>query len=178
MDELEQENVKWTGGVEPASNKRTLELCFISFVLVVVLSAFLIAAFSYDFVAARAPLCVMVPLLVLIGVQMKRTAGAVHTGSLRVELLEAFHRKNKEFNAVAAFIGCMMGLLALILIVGHYVGVAVFMYFLLRVIAKESLRLSAWVTTGVTATIYFLFEHGFNIELYRGLIVRLLSGYS
>jgi len=37
--------------------------------------------------------------------------------------------------------------------------------------------LSAMVSAGVTVVLYFLFEHGFNIEMYRGLIYNLLSGY-
>ena len=68
-------------------------------------------------------------------------------------------------------------LMLLIFFAGHYVGVATFMYILLNVISKESKLLSALVSTGVTAILYVLFEIGFNIELFRGLIYNLLSGY-
>ena len=71
----------------------------------------------------------------------------------------------------------MVLLLLLILVAGHYAGIAAFMFVLLRLISKESLDLSLLISIGVTISIYFLFEHGFNIELYRGLIFKLWSGY-
>lgn len=157
-------------------NRTTLELCFISFVGIVVLSA-LVAALSYDLVSARAPLCIMVPLLILTGVQFGRTLKASRAHDVRRDLLQVFRGRSGEFNAVASFIGCMTLLLALIFVAGHYAGIAAFMFFLLRTLSGESLRLSATLSIGVTASIYFLFEHGFNIELYQGLILRLLSGY-
>jgi len=157
-------------------DKSTLELVFISLTGIAVLCGF-IAALGYDFVSARTPLCIMVPLLILIGVQFNRTRKAVHINSVLSDLSQAFKGKNENFNSIAAFIGWMVLLLLLILVAGHYAGIAVFMFVLLRMISKESWKLSILISGGVTIIIYFLFEHGFNIELYRGLLYKLLSGY-
>ena len=50
---------------ETAQKSVALELVFISFVGLVVVGAF-IAALNYDFVSARAPLVIIVPLLILV----------------------------------------------------------------------------------------------------------------
>jgi len=156
--------------------KSALELCFIILVGLSVMGGFF-AALTYDFVSARAPLFVMVPLLLLIFVQMNRTRRQARDRSVMAELSWAFSGKNPEFNAVAGFIGLMVLLLLLIYVVGHYVGISVFMLILLRLLSKESWVLSLTITVVVTALIYMLFEHGFNIELYRGYIFRMLSLY-
>jgi hypothetical protein len=63
----------------------------------------------------------------------------------------------------------------LIDLVGHYIGISVFMFVLMRWIAKEKLWLSLAIAAGVTLLIFVLFEYGFNIELYRGYLFKLLS---
>jgi hypothetical protein len=157
-------------------DKSTLELFFISLTGIAVIGGF-IAALGYDFVSARTPLCIMVPLLILIGVQFNRARKAVRAETVKSDLSQVFKGQNKGFNSVAAFIGWMALLLLLILVAGHYAGIAAFMFVLLRLISKESWTLSLLISIGVTAIIFFLFEHGFNIELYRGLIYKLVSGY-
>lgn len=155
---------------------QTLEMIFIVFVGVVVLSAF-VAALGYDILSARAPLFIMVPLLILIGVQFNRTRKALSPNEMKSNVGDAASGKNKEFNAVLGLITWMCALLAVIYIAGHYLGIVIFMFLLLYVVAKESLRLSIIVTVAVTAFIYILFEHGFNIELYRGLLYRMMFEY-
>ena len=71
----------------------------------------------------------------------------------------------------------MMFVLLLIYAVGRYVGISVFMLVLLRLIARESWRLSVVLTACVALSIYLLFEHGFNIELNRGVLNDLLLRY-
>ena len=155
--------------------KTTLELYFISFVGVVVVGAF-VAALSYDFVSARTPLVVMVPLLLLIAAQFNRTRRASKTEVVLSDLSHALKGRNKQFNSVAGLIGWTILLMLLILVAGHYAGIAAFMFVLLRLVSKETKLLSVLTSVGVTVIIYFLFERGFNIELYRGLIYKLLSG--
>ncbi|MEX2496251.1 MAG: tripartite tricarboxylate transporter TctB family protein [Woeseia sp.] len=162
--------------VRPGAGRDTLELCFIAVTGVVVASAF-VAALTYDRVSARAPLFVMLPLLVLIGLQLRRSIAAIRHQRLHGELSAALRGQYVEFNSVVGFIGWMLLLLGLIYVAGHYVGIAAFMFTLLRAYAKETLRLSLLVTVGVTAIIYLLFEHGFNIPLYRGLIFGILENY-
>lgn len=159
-----------------ARRKTVLELCFISLLGIMVLGGF-IAALSYDFVSARAPLFIMVPLLILIGIQFNRARRQAHVQDLIAEMSLAVKGKNSDFNSVAGFVGLMILLLLLIYVAGHYIGISVFMFVLLRWISKEHPVLSLLIAVGVTIVIYFLFEHGFNIELYRGYIFRLLSRY-
>ena len=154
-----------------------LEFCFSIFVSIIVLSAF-IACLTYDFVSARTPIVILVPLLVLSGIQLTRAwkaaAGEIH---LIADLSNVFSFKNKEFNGIAGFFGWMIFLLILIFVTGHYVGAAVFMFFLMHLVAEEKLSLSIIVSVVTTIIIFMLFEHLFNIELYRGLIFRIWAGY-
>ncbi|MEE9159399.1 MAG: hypothetical protein V3U60_13575 [Gammaproteobacteria bacterium] len=158
-------------------NNTTLELFFIVLVGLALGTAF-IAALTYDFVSARTPLCILVPLLLLIGTQINRTRIATNAKKVMSDLSYAVRGQNRKFNKAAGMVGWIVMLMLLILIAGHYVGVATFMYILLNVISKESKLLSASVSIGVTTIIYILFELGFNIELYRGLFYDLLSGYA
>jgi F0F1-type ATP synthase assembly protein I len=58
----------------PSSTKKkkylTLELCFSIFVAIIVLGAF-IACLTYDFVSARTPIVILVPLLILSGFNIR-----------------------------------------------------------------------------------------------------------
>ena len=71
----------------------------------------------------------------------------------------------------------MSFLLLLIYVAGHYVGISVFMFVLMYWVSNERPIFALLVSIGVTVLIYILFEHGFNIELYRGYIPRLLGRY-
>jgi hypothetical protein len=132
----------------------------------------------YDFVSARTPLVILTPLLILSGLNIKRAwSNASGEVDIKSDLLNVFQFKNKEFNSVAGFFGWMVFLLGLIFITGHYAGIAVFMFFLIYLVAEEKLSLSIIVSAVTTLVIYLLFEHLFNIELYRGLIFRIWAGY-
>ncbi len=161
---------------EVTENNTTLELFFVVLIGLAFVAA-LIAALNYDFVSARTPLVILVPLLILIGAQINRTRKATNAEAIKSSLSRVAAGKDRKFNMAAGMSGWIVMLMLLIFFAGHYVGVATFMYILLNVISKESKLLSALVSTGVTAILYVLFEIGFNIELYRGLIYNFLSGY-
>jgi len=161
---------------EVTENNTTLELFFVVLIGLAFVAAFF-AALNYDFVSARTPLVILVPLLILIGAQINRTRKATNAKAIKSSLSRVAAGKDRKFNLVAGMSGWIVMLMLLIFFAGHYVGVATFMYFLLNVISKESKLLSALVSTGVTAILYVLFEIGFNIEMYRGLIYNFLSGY-
>ncbi len=161
---------------ETARKSVALELVFISIVGLVVAGA-LIAALNYDFISARAPLVIIVPLLILIGVQINKTRGQAEHHVVLEHLSHALKGRNSKFNTVLRFVAFMSFLLLLIYVAGHYVGISVFMFVLMHWISRERLILALLVSVGVAVLIYFLFEHGFNIELYRGYIPRLLSRY-
>ncbi len=161
---------------ETAQKSVALELVFISFVGLVVVGAF-IAALNYDFVSARAPLVVMVPLLILVGMQINKMRRQAEHHVVLEQLSHALKGRNSNFNAVLRFVAFMTFLLLLIYVAGHYVGISVFMFVLMHWISRERRILALLVSVGVTVLIYFLLEHGFNIELYRGYIPRLLGRY-
>ncbi len=161
---------------ETAQNNVVLELVFITFIGLVVIGA-LVAALNYDFISARAPLVIMVPLLILIATQFNKTRRRAGHDVLRNQLSYAFKGRNSKFNSVLRFIAYMTLLLLLIYVAGHYVGISVFMFVLMYWISRERPILALLVSVGVTVLIYFLFEHGFNIELYRGYIFKLLGRY-
>lgn len=150
-----------------------LELVFIAVLGLFVVGGF-IAALSYDFVSARAPIVIMVPLFLLIALQFNKTRKKAENHLVMHELKHALRGENQEFNSVFRFMGFMALLLVLIWFTGHYVGIAVFMFAMLYWISREHPILAVLVAVGVTLLIYVLFEHVFNIELYRGYLPRLL----
>lgn len=150
-------------------SKRATEFIFIVAVGFIVLAAFA-AALGYDPISARAPLCIMAPLLILIGVQFNRCRKATEVRHVSAELQLLVTGPRQRFRAVLSLIGWMALLLMGIYIAGHYAGMAIFLLLMLRVVAKESLRLSIVLTVLVTFGVYLLFENVFNIELYRGLL--------
>ena len=161
---------------EATQKSVALELVFIAIVGLVVVGAF-IAALNYDFVSARAPLVIMVPLLILIGMQFNKTRRQAEHRVVTMHLSQALKGRNSEFNAVLRFVAFMTCLLLMIYVAGHYVGISVFLFVMMYWISREHAIFALLVSIGVTVLIYFLFEHGFNIELYRGYIPRLLGRY-
>jgi hypothetical protein len=153
-----------------------LDLIFIVMLAVIVTGAF-VSALTYDFVSARTPLVILVPLLVLIAMQLVKSLKATSGADVAAYFKELIKGHYSEFNGVAAFFGWMLMLLALIYVAGHYAGIAGFMFILLYLVAEEKLVLSLSVSSGVTLMVYLLFEHVFGIELYRGLIYRIWAGY-
>ena len=157
---------------ETTGNKTTLELLFTTLLGLAFVAAF-VAAFSYDRSSAQAPLIILVPLLVLITAQINRTRKATDKKTVVSDISCAVKGKNPNFSKAAGIVGWIVMLMLLIFIAGHYVGIAAFMFVLLHVVSREGRLLSALVSAGVTVIIYFLFEHGFNIEMYRGLVFDL-----
>jgi hypothetical protein len=157
------------------SNKITLELYFIVAVGLIVCAAFFSAS-SYEFVSARTPIVIMVPLIILIGAQFVRAKRASRNVDVRSVLSTVVKGENKTFNQAAGFIGWMLLLLALIVVAGHYAGIAIVMFVLLRLVSKEQMLFSLALSIGVTVVIFLLFELGFDIELHRGAIFRIWAG--
>lgn len=161
--------------VKGDSNRTTLELYFIVVIGLIVAAAF-ISAMSYEFVSARTPLVVMLPLIVLIAAQFIRAKKASENVDVRSVLSTVTKGDNQTFNRAAGFIGWMILLLALIVVAGHYAGIAILMFVLLRLVSKEQILFSLALSTVVTVVIFLLFELGFDIELHRGAIFRIWAG--
>ncbi len=154
--------------------KAALELVFLAVVGLFVVGG-LVAALNYDFVSARAPIVIMVPLILLMAVQVNRNRRAAGQRVVLRQLADAVKGRNPEFNSIMRFVAFMVMLLLLIWFAGHYVGISLFMFTLMYWISREHPVLALLVSVGITVLVYLLFEHGFSIELYRGYLPRLLG---
>jgi len=159
-----------------SQNKNTLGLIF-SLCFGLVVAAAFVQALTYDFVSARAPLVILIPLLILSVFQIKRDWTAARGTDIKGDLSNTLHLNNSSFNSIAGFMGWMIALLAMIFVTGHYAGIAAFIFLLLYIVAEERFTLSASVAIIVTLVLLILFEFIFNIPLYRGLIYRIWAGY-
>lgn len=158
----------------PDNGKAVAEFIFVVALGLVTLAA-LFASLSYDFVSARTPLTILAPMLVLIGIQFNRVRKKVTAAELHGEVRRVVSGQRARFRSAFALMFWMFFLLAVIWLAGHYAGMAVFMFVMLRMVSKEGLLMSLGVTTGVTVTIYALFAHVFSIELYRGLLLDVIE---
>ncbi len=175
------DNHQSADAVEPVDHARdsgrtTLEFCFIAVVGLIVMAAF-VAALGYEFVSARTPIVIMVPLLVLIGVQFFRSLRTVRKVDAGAVLSAVAKGRDRTVNRTTGFIGWMIVFMALIVAVGHYAAIALVMFTLLRLVSRERPALSLALAVGMTVSIYLVFELGFDIELHRGAISRMLAGF-
>jgi hypothetical protein len=158
------------------SDNFALEVCFLLVVCLVVVAAFF-EALTYQLVSSRTPFVIMVPLLLLIGLQARRLY-AVRQRFRWVEAIRKVVRgRAPMFRKIAVLNLWFVLLLALIQVAGHYAAIAFFLFMLIWYVAKERWVTALVVAAVATLTIYVLFEEFFNIDLYRGLIYRYFAGY-
>jgi hypothetical protein len=80
-------------------------------------------------------------------------------------------------NRVVAMSGWMVALMIMITVIGHYAGIVIFGFLLTWYLARERFWLAAAVTAATALFIFLVFEYGFNVDLYRGLLFRYFAGY-
>ena len=158
-------------------NLAALDLAFILAVASLMVGAF-ISALTYDFVSGRTPIVILIPLLIMISIQIKKSYHAGGFADIAHAFNEMIRGRIQEFNGVAGFFAWMILLLVLIFLVGHYAGMIIFMFMLLNMVAGEKLVLSATIAISVTLSIYLLFEQIFGIALSRGLVYQVWNGYA
>lgn len=163
-------------GSRVKSTSYALEIVFLGFIFLVVLAAFG-EAFRYKFVSSRTPFVIMVPLLILIAVHAIRLLSGDAWKEVKFHLGAAVAGRYATFNKLTGLAASFVALGAIIYVFGHAIGIFVFMLFLMKVMGREKLGLSLIVAVVATAVIWILFEKGFNIELYRGLVFRYFAGY-
>jgi energy-coupling factor transporter transmembrane protein EcfT len=159
---------------EQRQGRIALEIVFISIVGLVVIAA-LITSLSYDFVSARAPIFIMVPLVLVIAIQFDRTRKRVEGHALTHQLTNAVTGENHNLNKAVKLAGLMIIMVILIFFAGHYIGISAFMFTMLYFVSGERPGLSLLVSVGVTALLFVLFEYGFGIELHRGYLFSALT---
>jgi hypothetical protein len=161
---------------ERKGNYFALEVCFLSFVGIIAVIAFL-EAFSYKIVSSRTPFVIMVPLLILIAVQALRLWGARSEFDPVARISTALRGGNANLNKVVSFSGWLLALIVIITVLGHYVGMFLFCAILMKFAGGESWKVTLTVAAGTTLFIFGVFELIFNIDLYRGLVLRWFQGY-
>lgn len=143
----------------------------------IVFTMALLAAMSYDTLPARTPVFILLPLLILTVLQINRTRILTANGpSSTKSTRPVFGRENQLGKVLQIFIWTVL-LLGLIVIAGHYAGIVMFMFLLLKVVSKKEVTLALAIAASVTLVLYILFEIVFDIELYRGLVYRIINGY-
>ncbi len=160
----------------PRGHLYALEICFLGLVAVIVVFAF-VEALSYKLVSSRTPFVIMAPLIVLIlihGLRIWRVRADFRPGA---RLREALSGKVANLNKVLGISGWMIAMVAMILILGHYAGIFLFCVILMRFLAGEKWWLTLVLAGGTTFFIFGVFEYVFNVDLYRGLIVRYYLGF-
>ncbi|MFZ8991191.1 MAG: hypothetical protein ACO20L_00745 [Candidatus Puniceispirillaceae bacterium] len=139
--------------------------------------AALIAAIGYDFSSSRPLFVILVPLIFLVLVQIYRTMkqGDIET-SLNV-IKAALGGQIVDFAVSVKFFMLLLALLVCIYILGHYAGLILAMFYLIRVHGGESMKISLIVPIITAVALYALFELVFSIELFQGQLYRYFAGY-
>lgn len=157
-------------------NIYALEICFLAFVGVVVVVAFF-EALTYKLVSSRTPFVIMAPLIVLIVIHARRLWRVRDQFDVAGRFSAAFAGQTPGMIKVLSISAWMIGMVLMILVFGHIAGILLFCLILTRGLARESWALSL-ITSGLTVLFIFgVFEYIFNIELYRGLILRYFLGF-
>jgi len=154
----------------------TLELYFMIGTGLIFVAA-LVGALNYEFIPASTPVFILIPLLVLTGVQINSARRVLQTSRTSVKLPGSSVSENNYMARAVMLVAWTVLLLGLIILAGHYAGIALFMFMLLRQDSKNDWVFALAVATVTTLVLFILFEIGFDIELYRGLIYRALVGY-
>jgi hypothetical protein len=177
MMDLQKNNVLNKSKEKSARGVLVLEIAFLGAVLIMVLAA-LWAAFGYKIVSARTPFVIMAPLILLIILQFWRLFREQSLAALLQSIPVAFTERGADFNKTLSLSGWLVALGLIIWGFGHYIGISLFMFLLMKIAAKQKLLTSLIISVGATAVIYITFKVGFSIELYRGLLFRYMAGYN
>ena len=176
MEKRDQSVERHDDGSRVRKPTYAVEVCFLVVMFGVVLAAF-IEAFNYKLVSSRTPFVIMVPLLGLIIWHATRLLKGDAWREVKFHIASALSGHYKAFSKLTKLTLAFVALWLTILFLGHYIAIAAFMVFSMYVMGGERLKLALVVGAVATVVIYALFEHGFNIELYRGLFFRYLAGY-
>jgi len=163
-------------GRPSADRDQPLELVFIS-VAGILFAAALAGAMNYDYLPARTPVFILVPLLLLTALQFNRARILKRQRPSSAASTRSFFATGAHLGkALEIFIWTIL-LFVLIVLAGHYAGILAFMFLLLKIVSKKDTTLALAIAGSVTLALFILFEIAFDIELYRGLLYRFFHGY-
>lgn len=157
---------------------RVAEVVFVLFLLALTVAAIL-ESLTYSMTAARTPLVILTPLLLLVIGITVREIRAMQTDRARLTqtVKDALRGQYPKFNKFLVFSLWLVFLILLVAVVGHYVAVALFIWLLMRPVGKESNSLSIKVALGTPLAIYGLFDLVLNLEMFPGILYQLWAGY-
>ncbi len=158
------------------ANMISLEICFLAIIGLVVVAAFF-EALNYELVSSRTPFVILAPLFLLIVIQGKRLSTVWKQADFSARVRVAFSGGLESVNKVVMNAVWMCALLLVVLCLGHYVGILSMGVIMMRWMAKTKFVTAVLVAGITTLLIFVVFEVGFGVDLYRGLLFRYLSGY-
>lgn len=158
--------------------RRVAELCFIAFLAIVGFAA-LFEAFTYSITASRTPLVILVPLLLLIILLAFREGRAAIINSTDVLgiVRKAVRGGYPQFRKFVQFTLWLMVLIAMVIVLGHYIAVGVFTYILMRLVSKEAMSLSLKISLAVPFAIFLIFDLALGLNMFPGILYQLWAGY-
>lgn len=127
---------------------------------------------------AITPAAILAPLVVLCAWQFRRCRAQLRSVPLTTRGLRAAWDQAPALAEAARFAAWIGMLLLLILVAGHYGAVAAFTCYLLMRTHERDWSFALATAGCVTLGLYLIFEIALDIELYRGLMVRALQGFS
>lgn len=165
-------------GADVSKEIRVAEVVFILFLLGVTVAAIL-ESFTYSMTAARTPLVILIPLLLLIiGITVREIRVMRRDSASLVDTVKtALRGKYPKFQKFLAFALWLILLMIMVAILGHYVAVALFTWILMRPVGKETNALAIKVALGVPLAIFGLFDLVLGLEMFPGLIYQVWAGY-
>ena len=162
--------------LEHKNRHKASELLFVALMAIMVIAS-LIAMSGYSFVAARPPLVIAIPLLILILIHGLKLYLRPPSIAILRELELLFLGGNNDTYRVIAIFAWMILFLMFVIIFGHYPGMCVFIFMLMKFVSTETTKLAVSVSLGTTGFIYLLFTFILEINLYSGLVYRFYKGY-
>jgi len=146
--------------------------------LLALLAVFFTATISYKPVTRRAPMVVMIPLAFMLVGQLCliiRKIRRLKPKDPNTDLFPSIE-KQKIHKSIQILVWLVL-LLAMVYLVGHVGGIAVFLFLFLKFVSQENWKISLCVTTGVTIGIHVLFERVLMIPLSGGLIYETIKDW-
>ncbi|MEX1216442.1 tripartite tricarboxylate transporter TctB family protein [Saccharospirillum sp.] len=157
---------------------RVAEVVFILFLLVVTIAAIL-ESLTYSMTAARTPLVILTPLLLLIiGISVREIrAMKRESASLAETARNALAGQYRTLNQFIVFSLWLIFLIVMVIVLGQYLAIAIFTWLLMRPVGKESNSLSIKIALGLPLALYGLFDLVLNLEMFPGILYQLWAGY-
>lgn len=146
-------------------------------ILALIVGVFFIDALDFHPVSARAPLIVMVPLVILFIIHLIKLRKQTNFSEVKEFLSTIFKGNNENYKKIVQLTFWMIVFMVFIYAFGYYVSSALFLLILLRFISKEKWRLTLSLMLVVPFVLFLLFEVLLGLELYRGIIYMIWRGY-